>query len=91
MKNTMLKNAVKTMGLVALLQVASVSNAGETTLEDLKKALSSFTGVQYAMMGDVVFLHGTTDNVAELGTIVKKLMSIDGIQEVRSNITKKMQ
>lgn len=91
MKNSTIKNVVKTIGMVALLQVASVSSAGEKTLEDLKAALSSFTGVQYAMMGDVVFLHGTTDNVAELGTIVKKLMAIEGVQEVRSNITKRMQ
>lgn len=74
-----------------LLQFASLASANDETLEQLKGALASFTGVQYAMMGDVVFLHGTTDNIAELGNIVNKLMSIEGVSEVRTNITKKMQ
>jgi len=39
------------------------------------------------MMGDVVFLHGSTEHIAELGTIIGKLMQIEGVAEVRSNIT----
>jgi len=41
------------------------------------------------MMGDVVFLHGTTDNLPELGNIVSKLMKIEGVKEVRTNIFSK--
>jgi len=54
----------------------------------VKLAISQYTGIQYAMMGDVVFLHGTTDSIPELGNIVQKLMPIEGVSVVRSNIQK---
>jgi hypothetical protein len=85
------KSAFLALGMFALLQVSGTAAANDDTLKELKLALASFTGVQYAMMGDVVFLNGSTDNIAELGSIVKKLMSIEGVEEVRTNITKKMQ
>lgn len=74
------------LGLFAVSGTAVAEDDG--ALEKLKIAVSAFTGVQYSMMGDVVYLHGTTDNIPELSNIVQKLMSIDGITEVRTNISK---
>ena len=85
------QSSVLALGMFALLQFSGTATANDAMLDKLKQALASFTGVQYTMMGDVVYLNGDTDNVAELGGIIKKLMAIDGVQEVRTNITKKMQ
>jgi len=65
---------VRAIAVAAMLGFGAFANAGDYTLDDV---------------GDVVFLHGTTDNVAELGNIVGKLMKIEGVKEVRSNIFKK--
>ncbi len=85
------RKTMLTLSLFALLQAPASVFANDEMLEELKQSLSGFTGVQYTMMGGVVFLNGSTDNISELSSIVNKLMAIEGVEEVRTNIQKKMQ
>lgn len=81
---------IATACVFGTLSVSNIVLADEEKrLEALKLAVGSYPEVQYSMMGDVVYLHGTTDAIPELNNIIKKLMAIDGISEVRSNIFKK--
>jgi len=75
-------------GMLAILSAsgAAYADKSEKMLEQLKEAVAQYPEIKYSMMGDIVYLHGTSDNIPELNNIIGALMKIKGISEVRSNI-----
>lgn len=90
LENTLSNLKIRSVLAAALISLGTASGAAfaaDDAVDDIKRAIQQYPEIRYAMMGDVVFLHGSTEHIAELGTIIGKLMQIEGVAEVRSNIT----
>ena len=87
----MSKNVIKALVIASAVSFAAVSGVAnaDKKLDDVKRSVAQYPEITYAMMGDVVFLHGSTDHIPELNNIVAELMQIEGVSEVRANIFSK--